>query len=435
MGVEGGKPMQSAVSRRWRIAASLAAAALAASACGGPKTDGAARSAGSLDATAEGTDGESALPAIAPVDYAQPEAWLCRPGAQDACATAPVSTSIAADGARKTTTYAAAADPPIDCFYVYPTVSLDATPNSDIIAGSEEQEVVRQQLARFGSVCRLYAPMYRQVTLPALRAMLRGESPATNREMAYADVKAAWAQYLVNDNGGRGVVLIGHSQGAGLLTRLIASEIDGKPVQDKLLVSALLIGANLSIADPHLGGGSFTEISPCVSAEDIGCAIAYSSFRADAPPPADSLFGKAPEAGMRAACVNPAELDGSGGVLKAMLPAGKAVESMAEPAPWTRDGVAVETPFVELPGLLTAACVSKGGFDYLAVTVNADPEDARTDTISGDVVVDGVVQPAWGLHLIDMNLAMGNLVAIVKRQGESFASREASRAQHPQDDK
>jgi hypothetical protein len=65
---------------------------------------------------------------------------------------------------------------------------------------------------------------------------------------------------------------------------------------------------------------------------------------------------------------------------------------------------------------LTAQCASENGFSYLGITVNADPADARTDTITGDVVVDGKVQPQWGLHMIDMHLAMGNLVEIVKRQ-------------------
>ena len=38
-------------------------------------------------------------------------------------------------------------------------------PNSDMAIGPEEQNVVRQQFARFGSQCRPFAPMYRQVTL------------------------------------------------------------------------------------------------------------------------------------------------------------------------------------------------------------------------------------------------------------------------------
>jgi hypothetical protein len=370
---------------------------------------------------ANADDAAPALAPVAPVDYSSATTWLCRPDTADACEQPATATSIAPDG--KLTKDAFVPDPAaaIDCFYVYPTVSRDETPNSDTTPGAEELEVARQQLARFGSVCRLYAPMYRQVTLGALRQMLAGEQPATNREMAYADVKAAWDHYLASDNAGRGVVLIGHSQGAGLLTRLIAAEIDGKPAQDRL-VSALLIGTNLAVADPHEGGGSFRNIPLCRSAADTRCAISYVSFRASTPPPAASLFGKADEQGMHAACVNPAELDGSGGQLKAMLPATSAHESTADPLPWTTDGAAIDTPFVMLPGMLSATCVDQGGFSYLAVTIASDPADMRTDAIVGDVVTDGVVQPGWGLHLVDMNLALGNLVDIVKRQGDAWAA-------------
>jgi hypothetical protein len=239
--------------------------------------------------------------------------------------------------------------------------------------------------------------------------------------MAYADVKAAWEHYLASDNAGRGVVLIGHNQGAGLLTRLIAAEIDGKPAQDRL-VSALLIGTNLAVGSPHEGGGSFREIRLCDSATDTRCAISYVSYRAASPPPANALFGKANEQGMRAACVNPADLDGSGGQLKAMLPAVSAHESMADPLPWATDGAVVDTPFVMLPGMLSARCVDQGDFSYLAVTIASDPADQRTDAIVGDVVTDGVVQPGWGLHLVDMNLALGNLVDIVKQQGDAWTA-------------
>jgi hypothetical protein len=120
------------------------------------------------------------------------------------------------------------------------------------------------------------------------------------------------------------------------------------------------------------------------------------------------------------ACMNPAEIDGSGGQLKALLPARAGSGLTASPGPWTTDNDAIETPFVMLPGLLSGKCVHGVGSHYLAVTLAADPLDRRTDTILGDMVVDGKVQPEWGLHLIDMNLALGNLVDIVKRQSDEW---------------
>ena len=180
-------------------------------------------------------------PAPAPNDYGKAETWLCRPDRHDACDVDLTTTVIAANGKLTREPWAANPKAPIDCFYVYPTVSNDSTPNSDMVAGEEELNVVRVQAARFGSQCRVFAPLYRQVTLAALRSVLAGRPAAVDRNLAYNDVLDAWKYYLQHDNQGRGVVLIGHSQGSMVLTELIKREIDGKPIQ-KQLISALLLG-------------------------------------------------------------------------------------------------------------------------------------------------------------------------------------------------
>ena len=77
----------------------------------------------------------------------------------------------------------------------------------------------------------------------------------------------------------------------------------------------------------------------------------------------------------------------------------------------------IDTPFVTVPGLLTAQCVSNEKGSYLEVTVHGNPADARTDDITGDVMQNGEVNPSWGLHLIDVNMAIGNLIEIVRVQG------------------
>src|SRR5437879_1357575 len=122
-------------------------------------------------------------------------------------------------------------------------------------------------------------------------------------ETTYEDVLDSWNYYLAHENKGRGVVLIGHSQGSGLLTQLISKEIDGKPVQAKI-VSAILMGTRLPV-DNGKDTGLFKSMPLCKSASQIGCVIAYASFRDTIPPPTGSLFGKA-SGEQIAACVNPA---------------------------------------------------------------------------------------------------------------------------------
>lgn len=369
---------------------------------------------------AAATPQASASPSPAP-DYAKGETWLCRPGRSDACAQDQSATVINADGSRGAERFTPAADPKFDCFYVYPTVSLDATPNSDLTAGPEEQRVIQFQAARFGKVCRVFAPLYRQVTLTALRAIMTGQASAMDRQMAYNDVKAAWEHYLANDNGGRGVVLIGHSQGSFVLKDLIAREIEGKPVAERM-ISAMLIGANVNVPEDADVGGDFKSTPLCRAADQTGCVVSYVSFRDTVPPPANSRFGRAP-AGQRVACTNPAALGGGKAVMHAYLGAQGAGLGSAPIGNWTANGAAVTTPFVVAPGLVSAECVSRDGASYLAVTVNAVPADPRTDTIVGDVVIGTQRLDDWGLHLIDMNVAMGDMVALADRQARAWAAK------------
>ena len=365
-----------------------------------------------------------AAAATPPSDYRQDANWLCRPGRQDACSIDQRTTVVAANGRLTPEMFRANARAPIDCFYVYPTVSTDPGGNSDMSIDQAERRVVEQQFARFGGVCRTFAPMYRQVTLAALRSGIAGTPMAVDREVGYNDVKAAWNDYLARDNAGRGVVLIGHSQGSGVLKRLIAEEIDGKPIQSRL-VSALLLGTNIAVPVGKDVGGDFKSIPLCRAKSQTGCLVSYVTFRADAPPPANSRFGKVAAPGMQAACVNPAALAGGKAPMKAYLAAGNSAiaSSAVPPKPWTNTGKAITTPFVSTPGLLTGECVNQGGFSYLALTTNADPRDARTDEITGDVVNAGVVAKDWGLHLIDVNAAMGDLVDLVGAQSKAYSAK------------
>ena len=354
-------------------------------------------------------------------DYSADASWLCRPGRQDACASDLTTTVVAADGALTREAWNTDPAAAIDCFYVYPTVSTDPTPNSDMIADAPEKGVVRSQFARFGSRCRTYAPMYRQITLTALRAGIAGKPMAVDRALAYNDVADAWNYYLTHDNKGRGVVLVGHSQGSGILTQLIRREIDGKPIQSRI-VSALLLGTSLPVPSGKDVGGAFQHLPLCRSAQQTGCVITYASFRSSVPPPADSRFGRVQGENMVSACTNPAALGGGSGELHAYLAsAGRSITgSAAEPPPWVIPEKPIDTPFVSVPGLLTAQCVSNDKGSYLEVTVHGDPSDPRTDDIAGDVVTNGQVQANWGLHLIDVNLAMGNLLDIVRQQSQAY---------------
>src|SRR4030095_12471232 len=152
----------------------------------------------------------------------------------------------------------------------------------------------------------------------------------------------------------------------------------------------------------------------CRKPSQVNCLVTYVSFRSTSPPPANTRFGKVTEPGMVAACTNPAALGGGSAALHAYLDAsGRSIVSATPAIPWVVPERPIDTPWVSVPGLLSGQCKSNENATYLEVTVHGDPSDARIDDIVGDLGIGAQIQPNWGLHLVDFNLSIGNLVDIV----------------------
>jgi hypothetical protein len=360
---------------------------------------------------------------VAP-DYRQEANWLCLPGRTDPCGAPLPTTALNANGYGSVGRSMPNPAAPVDCFYVYPTVSRDAGLNSDLAIGPEEQAAATVQFGRFSTVCRPFAPVYRQLTLAAIGRTMSGGDVTANFALAYEDVRNAWREYLQNRNGGRPFVLVGHSQGTIHLTRLLREEIEGRPEAARML-SALLIGYNVEVPVGKTVGGTFKSTPLCTRRGQTGCVVSYVSFRAEAPPAGEGApFGRTKNPGMTVACVNPANLErGIAPLDSYWFTAGSALPG-AQPITWSTGGTP-PTPFLRTEGLASGTCVNQPGRGYLAVRVNADPKDARTDRIPGDVVIMGRPAPDWGLHLADMNLAQGDLIRLVEEQ--SRAARKKSR--------
>lgn len=344
--------------------------------------------------------------------YSADEHWMCRKDLEgDACGNDLDSTEVLADGTMTPEPHVPAAAPTFDCFYVYPTVRLGSEGNAPFDGNYEEETfTVRNQAARFGRSCEMYAPLYRQRTLTAAGETTPGQ--------AYGDVVDAFKYYLAHWNQGRPFMLVGHSQGAGHLRRLIAEEIDGHAGLRDRMISALILGSTVAVPIGEDVGGSFQNVPACRSDDQFGCVISYASFRATAPPPENSIFARAPDEGMQALCTNPANLGGGLGPLNSYWSLFESSQ-FSPPNPdraWADDAIdppSITTPFVSLPGLVSSECVNDGPFSYLSLVVNADP-GPRSDEIGGDLT------PDWGMHLIDANVALGNLISIVENQAASW---------------
>jgi hypothetical protein len=344
--------------------------------------------------------------------------WLCRPGlADDPCAGDLTATAIKANGSTSVEPAAPAQDPPIDCFYVYPTVSLQKGTNANLEIDPQERAIAVAQAAQFSQVCNVYAPIYPQLTVAAIA------KPASIDLMsavnAYEGVWKAFLDYMAHYNHGRGIVFIGHSQGAFMLTMLLKAEVDSEPATRRLLVSALLIGGNVTVPIGKTVGGDFANIPACGSMTQVGCVVAYSSF--DKTPPSDSLFGRvdspldpfadSSSGSLQVLCVNPASPAGGRAVLDPYLPTSGISTLLGAGA---AKSVHAKTPFVAFPGEFSAECKTSGGATWLQI----DRTTGSTDHRPG---LSKVGNAQWGLHTVDINIALGNLVELVRSEAAAYA--------------
>jgi len=75
--------------------------------------------------------------------------------------------------------------------------------------------------------------------------------------------------------------------------------------------------------------------------------------------------------------------------------------------------VIVTTPWVSFPRLYTAQCRCRRGATWLQVNIVTTPGDPRP-------TVKALQRPLWGYHVVDMNLALSDLVKDVGREEPAY---------------
>jgi hypothetical protein len=345
--------------------------------------------------------------------------WLCRPGlANNPCDGSMATTTVTATGTRSVQSDAVGNTQRDDCFYLYPTASIENTTNADLTVQAPETSIAMDQAARFSSVCNVWAPMYRQITVHGLG--LANTSDPGAYTVAYKSVLADWKDFIAHDDDGHPIIFIGHSQGSVMLIKLLQAQVDKNPKVRKLMVAAIIAGGNVTVPTGKTVGATFQKLPLCTSAKKSGCIIAYSSFPSE--PPANANFGRPGQGislntdqtattGVQVACVNPADIGGGTADLQTYWPvrAPLPIPSMAPPAP------AVSTPWLYYPQQYTGTCEAEGGASWLQVTPVAATGDTRP-------LVNEIAGPTWGYHFQDINLTLGNLVNDVSAAEASYSS-------------
>lgn len=337
-------------------------------------------------------------PVLAPMSYRAASAWLCQPGRADPCARPIQMVDELPDGSRATHRIADPTPRAIDCFYIYPTVDDSARVgnHTDFSDRSAIESVTAQQAVPFRAICDLYVPLYRQITMGTYaQADAYTDEGLAN---AYADVRAAFDEYA-RAHPDRGVVLIGHSQGAEMITRLLHERFDPDPAMRARLVVALVIGGRLEIAIGKRTGGTFEHLPACATAGETGCVIGYRSMHAGGPiAQPDPLHST----GNEELCVNPGNL--------------------TDPAaPASLSPIYLEgTTYTSYFGLYRARCVGTADHaNMLAVeevsSVRKSPVDLRAPQYG----------TTFGTHVLDVVLAEATLIEIVRRAGATYLASRA----------
>ena len=161
---------------------------------------------------------------------------------------------------------------PVDVFFIHPTTygphdvwnaAIDAAPNKLPL----NPVVLSSQLSVFNGCCRLYAPRYRQASLP-------GNGDRGAMTLAYGDVERAFRYYIAHENHGRPFIIATHSQGTAHGVRLVQREILDTPLA-KQMVAAYLIGVYVP--------SDFTKIglSICDAPRQTGCVVSWNTGKMD----------------------------------------------------------------------------------------------------------------------------------------------------------
>jgi hypothetical protein len=362
-----------------------------------------------------------------PLDYSDPRLWLCRPGNDpDECDANLDATELLPDGSTQLVKHVKAVDPEYDCFYVYPTVKLtSAGAMTDFADIQITLDPLLNQGARFNQQCRMYAPLYRQAGVvpgaggaPTLPDAGTGMPPSMSETFALGvgDVRDAFKYYLEHLNNGRKFVLLGHSQGTGMLTTMMTTDVD--PVADvrAKLISALLIGGGVAVPEGKAVGGTFKNIPLCTAAKQVGCVIAYNSFTKEIPPAASSTFAHAANGQMNG-CTEPAMLAGhpgkryQGSYIALNLSNG----SLLPPQGIDKLPKDITTPFVLYRDVLRGECKNVDGASYLEISLEMSSSDPRPPPPYRFPAVES----ALGLHLLDYNIELDDLLETVKLQAEA----------------
>ncbi|WP_448580464.1 DUF3089 domain-containing protein [Thermaurantiacus sp.] len=198
-------------------------------------------------------------------DYSAAESWVARPDLAGNPAL------FAPEGFRPAPRPAAAA------FFVPPTAFFGRDrwngPLDDATTNERLDMFIRNQASAFNGIAEMWVPRYRQATLGAFLTDRPDAEQAL--DLAFADVKRAFAAFLEAQPEDRPLLLAGHSQGTRHLLRLLAERRDDPALRGRL-IAVYAVGWPVTGADLDTIG-----LPACASREASACLLSWQAFAAD----------------------------------------------------------------------------------------------------------------------------------------------------------
>jgi hypothetical protein len=164
-----------------------------------------------------------------------------------------------------------------DVFFIHPTTytgtrkEWNADINDAYLNSKTDYSSILYQASVFNEHCRVFAPRYRQAHLSAF--FVNDDETKAAFDTAYADLKRAFEFYLNNYNENRPIIIAGHSQGALMTERLLKEFFDGKPLQEKLVVTYIVGWA--------IPQNSFQKIEACKDSLQTNCFCGWRTYKVD----------------------------------------------------------------------------------------------------------------------------------------------------------
>jgi pimeloyl-ACP methyl ester carboxylesterase len=280
-------------------------------------------------------------------------------------------------------------------FYIHPTTFLDRTAWNASLDNAETNNrttlFTKGQASAFNAAGQIWAPKYRQATFGAFLT----DKPERQQafDVAYMDVAAAFDEFVKEAGPKRPIILVGHSQGALHLTRLIVEKI-AKGSIAKRIVATYIVGWPLSVTNDLPGLG----FPACDNPDQTGCIMSWQSFAE----PADyqmitdvydqsTGFDGQSRKGSTILCSNPIT-GGVGGAVEATANAGTLINS----ADLTQGEVK--------PGIAAAKCDARG-----FLLIGPPPEGMKSYVLPGN-----------NYHVFDFSLFWANIRSDALRRLAAF---------------